>query len=169
MRIIVTVIILLCLFASCSNNDVAPAAKQATAPAPPVNPPTPPDIEKKLDRILEDFANRICNDYWKKYDPHGQGPIDVTFDVSAYVDDLNKRWFNQIPHTWMDYKGIVEGAVVSILRSSAQRGNGDYMQLWTIVVEYVNDDGKFKKERTFEALPSNKYYREITGRDLPHQ
>lgn len=169
MRIIVTVIILLCLTASCSNNVAAPATEQATAPAPPVNPSTPPDIEKKLDRILEDFEKRICNDYWKKYDYGGKGQTDVTFDGSAYVDDLNKRMFNQIPHTWMDYKGIVEGAVVSILRSSAQRGNGDYMNLWTIVVEYANDDGRFKKERTFEALPSNKYYREITGRDLPHQ
>ena len=79
-----------------------------------------------------------------------------------------RRWKVQIivkhSNTEAGYSG--KSAKIVIFTT---RGNGDYMNLWTIVVEYTNDDGRFKKERTFEALPSNKYYREVTGRDLPHQ
>ena len=148
MRLMLSCLFVIFLASGCSD-DASDATSENTAtsqtPAPPSNPaPIPADIDRKFNKIMDDFEKKISNDFWLK------GEYETTFYMNKYDAYMKKKGFAAIPNT-NDYKGNIDDVEVTVIHKTVSGEKGGWLQQFTIEVQTTTEQGTFKKERKFET------------------
>lgn len=147
MRLMLSCLFVLFFAAGCSDETSPGATAENTETSPVQVPDTnsisiPADIDRKFNKIMDDFEKKISNNFWSK------GEYETTFDMNKYESFMKKKGFAEIPNTW-NYKGNVDNVEVIILHNTDNGEHGGWIQKFTIQAQTSSDEGTFKKERKF--------------------
>ena len=138
------------------SEDIAPDQNQPVKPA---EVPVPADVDKKFTKIINEYQQKISNDFWSDFQSTtrrgGKGTTEVTFDATAFDKYMKKKGFSLIPNKMMDYTGTVDGIDVSIAEKTVSGEKGGWIHQWTIKVESSTDAGIFNKQHEFAAAPAS--------------
>lgn len=141
------------------DNNTQQADKQET-PAAAVEDTIPSEIDKKFEKIMDEYQGRISNNFWS--DRHAKGrhlggqPKEIIFDLDTFDAFMNKRRFSKVPNTTMDYAGIVDDIIVTITENTTFKDHRDGLYTWTIETETITSEGAFARQRKFTIEPDAK-------------
>jgi hypothetical protein len=149
MRLLLTCLLILFFAAGCSDDTSPDATSENTeasqAQAPQTNSvPVPADIDKKFNKIMDEYEKKISNNFWSKEE------YQTTFHMNKYDNFMKKKGFTEIPNTY-NYKGNIDNVEVIIEHTTVTGDRGGWIQKFTIKTQTTSEQGTFKKERTFET------------------